>query len=200
MRAAIPTGGAPADPPVAATSATPPAAPESAPGRPIEDLIPDDVESSFGGATGDLWSDSADPLFGTAGTTDPDGYAEADMAEEAPGPRGAPEPGAQPDAPARGVPKSRRGAKTPATEHRSRQSTAAGSTRSAGAAVSTSDTVEGKAFARLQELFPGRVLEVTPLKPAAETNEQADEAVGTTEEYVAGYDDVEEPDPPGSDE
>ncbi len=63
-----------------------------------------------------------------------------------------------------------------------------------------SDTVQGRAFARLQELFPGRVLEVSPLRPAAAMGEQAEEATGTNEERGAGYDGAEEPDLPGSDE
>ncbi|MBX3139458.1 MAG: hypothetical protein KF875_01755 [Trueperaceae bacterium] len=155
--------------------------------RAIEDFIPEDVESSFGGATGDLWSDSAEPAFGQdevarASTADdrPDTEGQAAGAKEGQGAR-----------PERHAPRERSGG-------RQRGGAARGAPTSPTHVAG--DTVEGRAFARLQELFPGRVLEVSPLRPVAATGEQAEEAAGTTEEYGAGYDGAEEPDPPGSDE
>ena len=168
------------EPPAAAPQAIEPH--PAAPQRAIEDLIPEDVESSFGGATGDLWSDSAESLF------DQDEVAAVAPVEEQP----------DTEAPARARPE--RHAPPGRSGDRQRGRGQARATTASPTHVA-SDTVEGRAFARLQELFPGRVLEVNPLKPVAPAaGEQAEEAAGTTGGFGAGYDGGEEPEPPRSDE
>jgi len=55
-----------------------------------------------------------------------------------------------------------------------------------------SDTPEGKAFAEVQALFPGRVLEVVALRPGRDEEAQQPAAEGTDDGFTAGYDDRDE--------
>ncbi len=155
-------------PPTEEPSRAEPRVPDS-PAAEVQDLIPDDVESSLGGATGDLWEDA---------------YATADPApsgNEAPvevRPAKAPKAGTRP---------------TPRTAPK----------RSARPAFAremvASDTEQGKAFAEVQELFPGRVVEVVALQPESDQEGPQGAAEVTEVELTAGYDDQGGQDATGDD-
>ncbi|MDT3682346.1 MAG: hypothetical protein ROY82_07715 [Truepera sp.] len=72
--------------------------------------------------------------------------------------------------------------------------------RSAGASPAVaSDTPEGKAFAEVQTLFPGRVLEVVALRPGRGEEAAPTASEGTDDAFTAGYDVRDEQDGPGDD-
>lgn len=167
------TPSSPAAPPAAAA---PSRREEPSPPQPrptlheLDDIIPADVESSFGGSTGDLWEDAYPAAAAAPIAPQGDGEAVEIFPTQAP-----PEAAAAP--------------RRPATTGRS--------PAAATAALLGSDTPEGKAFAQLVELFPGQVVEVRPL--AQEADEGAEDGDATEAGFGSGYDDATGAEPDAED-
>lgn len=149
------------------------------------DLIPDDVVSSAGGGTGDLWGEPwgeppVEPWEDEARTPR---AAAVSTADPAAGPAAAP---AAAPAQTRAAGRARSAAKRQGGGARSERRGAAGSAHGRGPV--DSDTPQGKAFAEVVALFPGRVIEVLPLGRPPDTDDK-----GTGDEteapFAAGYDD-----------
>lgn len=149
------------------------------------DLIPDDVVSSAGGGTGDLWGEPwgeppVEPWEDEARTPR---AAAVSTADPAAGPAAAP---AAAPAQTRAAGRARSAAKRQGGGARSERRGATGSAHGRGPV--DSDTPQGKAFAEVVALFPGRVIEVLPLGRPPDTDDK-----GTGDEteapFAAGYDD-----------
>jgi hypothetical protein len=138
----------------------------------LSDLIPPDVVSSAGGATGDLWDEAWD-----------DGRPSPDT--EAPAPGSEPARATAAAAVQRGTSEPKR---QPPTS-RPRRKAAAGAPRAFSAGSVASDTPQGKAFAEVVELFPGRVVEVRPLRRGGDDDDQKGGGDETEPTFAAGYDD-----------
>lgn len=160
----------------------PPAArPSNAPAE-VTDFIPEDVDSSFGGATGDLWADDGSdelPAVGGGAPVDDESPELATPSQSSTQVRSSSRtaPAARPAPSRAGERPPRGGSKPPAIQPAFEPKTV------------SSDTPQGKAFAELVALFPGKVIEVVPLRQAADTGDESDAQSATEAAFADGYDD-----------